>query len=709
FDVLTYPDDHASHPNRLREEYGGTSGDSHPDTVANQDSTAIFATDPGNFIDAKWARFLSCRFNDVPAGSWGHPWVSALCQSQVTAGCSGDPPLFCPDGVTTRGQMAVFLLVSREGEGYVPPPTTGMFDDVPVGDPFAPWIEELANRGITAGCSANPPLYCPNDPVTRGQMAVFLLTTEEGAGYSPPPASGIFDDVPTGNPFAPWIEELSKRRITAGCSATPPQYCPNDPVTRAQMAVFLTATFTLMDELGTRYYVATDGNDSTGDGSFASPWATIEHALDSVQDGSLILVEPGTYTGRTHLRGHFAQGVTVRSSVRFRALLRNNDRVITTYDGCSGITIQGFDIAHDGPGAGALVIHVDGGGSEGLVKDLIFRGNVLHDSYNNDILKINNSVTDITVQGNVFYNQAGTDEHMDINSAARITVEDNVLFNDFEGSGRSNGNDTSSFIVIKDSNGSSDAFTGSQDITVRRNVFLNWEGSTGTNFVLIGEDGNAFFEAQRVLVENNLMLGNSANVMRAPFGVKGGKDITFRNNTVAGDLPALAFAMRLNTEGDNPANENILFYNNVWSDPTGTMGATDPGGTNDFSDTPPAETASFALDHNLYWNGGQSLPYDASELINTTDDTHAVTGDPLIGAQTNLVVPRWDGAAWQFADTSQTVREVFLRLVRLHGAPASGSPVVDAGDAATAASEDILGHSRAAGTAPDIGAVELGY
>ncbi len=645
FDVLTYPNDHPTHPNRLREEYGGTSGNSHPNTTANQDSTAIFATNPDNFIDAAWARFLSKHFDDVNTGFWAYGWIGAIAEHGVTLGCNADHTSFCPYDNVTRAQMAAFLLRSIEGPDYVPPPCTGHFNDVP----------------------------CP------GFWA------------------------------ADYIEDLASRGITTGCNADHTEYCPYGQVTRAQMAAFLTRSFALRDELGTRFYVATGGDDTTGDGSFTSPWATIDRALDSVPDSSLILVEPGTYSGRVHLRGHFAQGVTVRSSIRFRALLRNNDRVMTTYDGCSGITIQGFDIAHDGPGAGALVIHVDGGGSEGLVKDLVFRGNVLHDSYNNDILKINNSVTDITVRENVFYNQSGSDEHMDINSAARITVEDNVLFNDFEGSGRTNGNETSSFIVIKDSNGSSDAFTGSQDITVRRNVFLNWEGSTGTNFVLIGEDGNAFFEARRVLVENNLMLGNSANVMRAPFGVKGGKDITFRNNTVVGDLPSLAYAMRLNTEGDNPANENILFYDNIWSDPTGSMGATAPGGTNDFSDTPPAETASFALDHNLYWNGGQALPYDASELINTTDDVHGVTGDPLLGSQTNLVVPRWDGASFQFADTSQTVRELFLRLVALYGTPAAGSPAIDAGDAAKAAAEDILGHPRTAGSGPDLGAVETDY
>jgi len=109
------------------------------------------------------------------------------------------------------------------------------------------------------------------------------------------------------------------------------------------------------------YYVATDGIDATGDGSESKPWATITHALDSVTDGSLVLVRSGVYVGRVLLSGNFTQGVTVRSETPYQARLRNNDKVITSYDGAIGITLEGFDIAHDGEGAGALVIHLDGG------------------------------------------------------------------------------------------------------------------------------------------------------------------------------------------------------------------------------------------------------------------------------------------------------------------------------------------------------------
>jgi hypothetical protein len=44
-------------------------------------------------------------------------------------------------------------------------------------NPFAPFIEQLAAEGITAGCSVSPPLYCPDDPVTRAQMAILLVRT----------------------------------------------------------------------------------------------------------------------------------------------------------------------------------------------------------------------------------------------------------------------------------------------------------------------------------------------------------------------------------------------------------------------------------------------------------------------------------------------------------------------------------------------------
>jgi hypothetical protein len=73
--------------------------------------------------------------------------------------------------------MAVFLLKTSLGSGYVPPVVPQIFGDVAPGDFAADWINDLYGRGITGGCSLAPLLYCPANPNTRGQMAVFLTKT----------------------------------------------------------------------------------------------------------------------------------------------------------------------------------------------------------------------------------------------------------------------------------------------------------------------------------------------------------------------------------------------------------------------------------------------------------------------------------------------------------------------------------------------------
>lgn len=84
---------------------------------------------------------------------------------------------YCPTDAVSRGQMAVFLLKALEGAGYAPPACSGVFDDVSCPSQFAGWIEDLVSRNITAGCSAEPLLYCPATDVLRGQLATFLVKT----------------------------------------------------------------------------------------------------------------------------------------------------------------------------------------------------------------------------------------------------------------------------------------------------------------------------------------------------------------------------------------------------------------------------------------------------------------------------------------------------------------------------------------------------
>ena len=114
----------------------------------------------------------------------------------------------------------------------------GSFGDVPVAHQFYAFVENVFHNGITGGCGGGS--YCPGDSVTRGQMAVFLLKSEHGADYVPPPCSGTFPDVSCPGLFADWIEQLAAEQITGGCGGG--NYCPDNPVTRAQMAAFLLKT-----------------------------------------------------------------------------------------------------------------------------------------------------------------------------------------------------------------------------------------------------------------------------------------------------------------------------------------------------------------------------------------------------------------------------------------------------------------------------------
>ena len=173
------------------------------------------------------------EFTDVPASNIFHDDISWLADSGITRGCNPpDNTEFCPERNVTRAEMAAFFvralgLASTEG-------ATDFTDDD--GSIFENDILRLSAAGITRGC--NPPdntEYCPNRNVTRAEMAAFFvralgLTSTDGA-------TDFTDD--DGSIFENDIEKLSASGITRGCN--PPdndEYCPNDYITREQMAAF---------------------------------------------------------------------------------------------------------------------------------------------------------------------------------------------------------------------------------------------------------------------------------------------------------------------------------------------------------------------------------------------------------------------------------------------------------------------------------------
>jgi uncharacterized repeat protein (TIGR03803 family) len=230
--------------------FGGvsaTAGVTNPTTIAATSPALapgtlndVTVTNPDTSFGTGQKAWLA-DFLDVPQADIFHSYVEKVFRNGITAGCSGGN--YCRNNPVTRAQMAVFLLKVEHGSSYVPPSCTGVFSDVSCPSTFAAWIEELYNEGITGGCGVG--IYCPNNPVTRAQMAVFLLKTEHGSSYMPPACAGIFGDVSCPSTFANWIERLYAESVTGGCQMSPLLYCPGNSVLRGQMATFLVKTFHL--------------------------------------------------------------------------------------------------------------------------------------------------------------------------------------------------------------------------------------------------------------------------------------------------------------------------------------------------------------------------------------------------------------------------------------------------------------------------------
>ena len=132
-------------------------------------------------------------------------------------------------------------LDSLIGEQVIDIPLTPYqsFTDVPTSHPKWQSVESIYSAGITGGCLANPLRFCPDNPLTRAQVAVLLLRANYGASYVPPTPVGIFADVPMNHWAARWIEQFYRDGITAGCGINPLRYCPDQNVTGQELNIFM--------------------------------------------------------------------------------------------------------------------------------------------------------------------------------------------------------------------------------------------------------------------------------------------------------------------------------------------------------------------------------------------------------------------------------------------------------------------------------------
>ena len=155
-------------------------------------------------------------------------------------GCADSDEL-CPEEPILRWEIAVWLV--RTVDGANPPAVaSSRYDDVDASAWWAPHAERLADLGFDLSCG--PDQLCPDEPMDRGQMAGFLARILN----LPRAGTAAFVDVSADHPYVDDIDRLAGARITAGCGTNPARYCPDQHVTRGQMATFLARELGIVEE-----------------------------------------------------------------------------------------------------------------------------------------------------------------------------------------------------------------------------------------------------------------------------------------------------------------------------------------------------------------------------------------------------------------------------------------------------------------------------
>lgn len=177
-------------------------------------------------------------FTDVPSTSSFTDFVYLLSKFGITSGCDVSPARFCPGDTVMQSQMAVFVIRSLAGDSFAYP-TTPYFSDVPSTHVMFKYIQKMREWNINPGCGGGK--FCPETPVTRGQMAQYMMRARFGGDVFPYNTAARFNDVASTDALFPYVQKMWELGITTGCSPT--LYCPGDSITRDQMAAFILRAF----------------------------------------------------------------------------------------------------------------------------------------------------------------------------------------------------------------------------------------------------------------------------------------------------------------------------------------------------------------------------------------------------------------------------------------------------------------------------------
>ena len=505
------------------------------------------------------------------------------------------------------------------------------------------------------------------------------------------------------------------------------------------------------------FYVATNGTDFEQGGTSANPWKTVNYALRNIPKDAIctIIVKDGIYGGTT-LQGssyHFDYPCLIQAENPYMAKFRGNSRVFSIYD-ASNITFSGLEIYGEGvdtvPVVGfEYIIHI----SNNSTRNIRFENCIIHDSYNNDMVKINMQPKDITFTNCVFYNQCprGGDQFFDIIGASNVLIEKSIFFNHYESSERggnfpSNKTNLSPDLFLRQSQGFILVKNMSErnrgvDITIRKNVFFNWTGRSDVSFIILGEgvggDETSFvyYQAENVDIENNLFLYNPYNgtdtiPKRSILQAESVRNLKVRANTVLGTSPGglyssrgfMVFANRPAIDKGELPSIGWEFTNNIFCDNQAWTGDLRPRLSFVSMSNPPfgedgtgkAVSGSYLLLNNLYWAGGIASDWitqasdaegDKTKLI-VSEDSQQIKADPKLPANfsSGIILPVLNNGTFLSGNT--TIREEFMRLVLEYAVPQSGGAGIENADANLMPEDDILDNPRSK-TKPSIGCYEM--
>ncbi len=396
-------------------------------------------------------------------------------------------------------------------------------------------------------------------------------------------------------------------------------------------------------------WVSNDGSDTTGDGSAASPWKSLQHAADSVGPGDYVIVKPGNYWGfQVTTDGKADARITFHAmpGVFIDAPNPENNLDGINLEGADFVTIEGFNVA-DMPRAGLRSVNNDG---------VILRGNTsdhnkmwgILTGWSENIIVENNVASRSQVEHGIYIS----------NSADGAIVRNNTVW-------------------------------GNHDSGIQFNAdrYLPGDGIHSNNLI----EGNVIFEngtgggaainldgVQDSIIRNNLVHDNHSTgiVLYVGFAADGSKNNIVTNNTVIMAEDARWALLMTDGSDGNIVTNNILLNKNP----------------NRGSMTVESNSLPALSDHNIVQNAFQMDGANGSfaqwQAFAGGSDMHSIViaNADVLGELSDLFV---DPAGGDF----------HLKL---------GSAAIDVGDAAHAPPVDIFQHARPSGAGVDIGAYEAG-